>query len=194
MIVQITGILINKTIQEIIVDANGIGYLCNISNNTYNNLPDIGKVVTILTHLNISENKHSLYGFYSNQERNLFKMLIKVSGIGPKIGMQLLSSSDAKQFETMIINSDVIMLSTLPGIGPKTAKRLIVELKDKFTIVAKDDIPSDDIPNNHRDAHQALINLGYHSKNIEKIIIEITQLNIDISVEDLIKECLKELR
>jgi len=194
MIVQITGILINNTIQEIIVDANGIGYLCNISNNTYNNLPDIGKVVTILTHLNISENKHSLYGFYSNQERNLFKMLIKVSGIGPKIGMQLLSSSDAKQFETMIINSDVTMLSTLPGIGPKTAKRLIIELKDKFTIVEKDDIPSDDLPNNHRDAHQALINLGYHSKNIEKIIIETTQLNIDISVEDLIKECLKELR
>jgi len=194
MIVQITGILINKTIQEIIIEANGIGYLCNISNKTYNHLPDIGKVVTILTHLNISENKHSLYGFYSNQERNLFKMLIKVSGIGPKIGMQLLSSSDAKQFETMIINSDVTMLSTLPGIGPKTAKRLIIELKDKFTIVEKDDIPSDDLPNNYRDAHQALINLGYHSKDIEKIIIEITQLNIDISVEDLIKECLKELR
>ena len=194
MIVQITGILINKTIEEIIIDANGIGYLCNISSNTYNNLPDIGKVFTILTYLNISENKHSLYGFYSNQERNLFKMLIKVSGIGPKIGMQLLSNADAKKFEIMIINSDVTMLSTLPGIGPKTAKRLIIELKDKFTIVEKDDIPSDDMPNSHRDAHKALINLGYNSKSIEKIIIEITQSNIDISVENLIKECLKELR
>ena len=194
MIVQITGILINKKIEEIIIDANGIGYLCSISNNTYNELPDIGKIFTILTYLNISENKHSLYGFYSNQERNLFKMLIKVSGIGPKIGMQLLSNADSKKFEKMIINSDVTMLSTLPGIGPKTAKRLIIELKDKFTKVEKDDIPSDEMPNSYRDAHQALISLGYHSKSIEKIIIEITQSNIDISVEDLIKECLKELR
>ena len=135
MIVQITGILINKKIEEIIIDANGIGYLCSISNNTYNELPDIGKMFTILTYLNISENKHSLYGFCSNQERNLFKMLIKVSGIGPKIGMQLLSNADSKKFEKMIINSDVTMLSTLPGIGPKTAKRLIIELKDKFTKV-----------------------------------------------------------
>ena len=194
MIVQITGILINKKIEEIIIDANGIGYLCSISNNTYNELPDIGKIFTILTYLNVSENKHSLYGFYSNQERNLFKMLIKVSGIGPKIGMQLLSNADSKKFEKMIINSDVTMLSTLPGIGPKTAKRLIIELKDKFTKVEKNEIPSDEMPNSYHDAHQALINLGYHSKSIEKIIIEITQSNIDISVEDLIKECLKELR
>ena len=194
MIVQLTGILINKTTEELIVDVNGIGYLCSISNNTYDNLPDNGKVFTILTHLNISENKHSLYGFHSQQERNLFKMLISVSGIGPKIGMQLLSSSDSKKFESMIINSDVTMLSTLPGIGPKTAKRLIIELKDKFTIVEKDDIPSDNLSNNHRDAYQALINLGYHSKHVEKIIIQISQSNSNISVENLIKECLKELR
>ena len=133
MIVQITGKLIYKNVNELIIDANGIGYSCNISTTTYNKLPDLNHTLTILTYLHILENKHSLYGFNDESERQLFCLLISVSGIGPKIAIQLLSKTDNKQMSQMIINGDVKMLSSLPGIGPKTAKRLIIELKDKFT-------------------------------------------------------------
>ena len=114
MIVHITGILKNKNIDEIIIEANGLGYLCHISNNTLNRLPSVGENIKILTFLHITENKHTLYGFYDIEERKLFKMLISVSGIGPKIGIQLLSNTNSDQFSNMIINSDVKMLSSLP--------------------------------------------------------------------------------
>ena len=127
-------------------------------------------------------------------ERKLFKMLISVSGIGPKIGIQLLSSTNASQFSSMIINSDVKMLSSLPGIGPKTAKRLIIELKDKFTISNNNDIPLDESINHHQDTYSALMQLGYNNRDIELAIHKITKNNQDINTEDLIKLCLKELR
>ena len=194
MIVQISGVLIKKNINEVVVESNGLGYLCFISNNTFNQLPNLGDSLTLLTFLHITENKHTLYGFNSEQERNLFKLLISVSGIGPKIGIQLLSSTSTSQFQTMIINDDVKMLSSLPGIGPKTAKRLIIELKEKFTLVDKNEIPTDDLSKQHYDAYHALISLGYHSKAIELSINKIVSSHSNINTEDLIKEALKELR
>ena len=194
MIVQISGTLIKKNINEVVIDANGLGYLCFISNNTFNQLPNLGDSVTLLTFLHITENKHALYGFYSDQERNLFQLLISVSGIGPKIGKQLLSSNNTSQFQTMIVNDDVKMLSSLPGIGPKTAKRLIIELKEKFTLVDKNEIPTDDISKQHYDAYHALISLGYHAQSIERSINKIVSSNSEIDTESLIKEALKDLR
>ena len=194
MIVHITGTLQSKDINELIIESNGLGYMCHISNNTFNQLPSIGGHLKILTFLHITENKHTLYGFFDNQERELFKMLISVSGIGPKIGIQLLSSTNTGQFTSMIINSDVKMLSSLPGIGPKTAKRLIIELKDKFTITNKHDIPLDESTHIHQDAYSALVQLGYNNNAIESAIHKITQDIQDIKTEDLIKLCLKELR
>ena len=194
MIVQISGTLIKKNINEVVIDSNGLGYLCFISNTTFNQLPNLGDSATLLTYLHITENKHALYGFYSDQERNLFQLLISVSGIGPKIGIQLLSSTNASQFQTMIINDDVKMLSSLPGIGPKTAKRLIIELKEKFTLVDKNEIPTDDFSKQHYDAYHALISLGYHSKSIETSINKIVASNAEIRTEDLIKQALKELK
>ena len=122
MIVQITGILKSKNINELIIEANGIGYLCNISTTTFNQLPQLEESMTILTFLHIMENKHTLYGFIDNDERQLFNLLISVSGIGPKIAIQLLSKTDNKQMSNMIISGDVKMLSSLPGIGPKLPK------------------------------------------------------------------------
>lgn len=194
MIVQISGILIKKNIDELIIEANGIGYLCFISNNTFSQLPNIGHSLTLLTFLHITENKHTLYGFHNESERGLFKLLISVSGIGPKIGIQLLSSTSVAQFQTMVINDDVKMLSSLPGIGPKTAKRLIIELKEKFTLVDKNEIPTDDFSKQHYDAYHALISLGYHSKSIETSINKIVASNSEIGTEDLIKQALKELK
>ena len=194
MIVHITGALKSKDINALVIESNGIGYMCHISNNTFNQLPEINKNFKILTYLHITENKHTLYGFFDIQERELFKMLISVSGIGPKIGIQLLSSTNTEHFSAMIINSDVKMLSSLPGIGPKTAQRLIIELKDKFTITTSHDIPVDKSINNHQDAYSALIQLGYNNRNIESAIYKITKDIKDIKTEELIKLCLKELR
>ncbi len=194
MIVQISGTLIKKDINTAIIEANGLGYLCFISNNTFNQLPNLGDSLTLLTFLHITENKHTLYGFHSEPERNLFTLLISVTGIGPKIGIQLLSSTSTSQFQTMIVNDDVKMLSSLPGIGPKTAKRLIIELKEKFTLVDKNEIPTDDLSKQHYDAYHALISLGYHAKSIENSINKIVASDPKINTENLIKEALQELR
>tara|TARA_B100001029_G_scaffold175499_1_gene177038 strand:- start:1383 stop:1970 length:588 start_codon:yes stop_codon:yes gene_type:complete len=195
MIVQITGILKSKNINELIIEANGIGYLCNISTTTFNQLPQLEESMTILTFLHIMENKHALYGFIDNDERQLFNLLISVSGIGPKIAIQLLSKTDNKQMSNMIISGDVKMLSSLPGIGPKTAQRLIVELKDKFTITDYDSIPIDDsLSKNQQDAYNALLTLGYKSNDIQNSIKNIIISNPNISAEELIKNCLKDLK
>lgn len=195
MIVQITGKLIYKNVNELIIDANGIGYSCSISTTTYNKLPDLNYTLTILTYLHILENKHSLYGFSDESERQLFCLLISVSGIGPKIAIQLLSKTDNKQMSQMIINGDVKMLSSLPGIGPKTAKRLIIELKDKFTLTNDDSIPVDNTMNkDHQDAYNALLTLGYKSIDIQKKINKHTTLKPEITTEELIKICLKDLK
>ena len=195
MIVQITGILKYKNVNEIVLDANGIGYSCNISTTTYNKLPDVNEKFTILTYLHIMENKHALYGFIDQSERQLFTLLISVSGIGPKIAIQLLSKTDNQKMSQMIINGDVKMLSSLPGIGPKTAKRLIIELKDKFTFATDDTIPDDNTySKSHQDAYNALITLGYKSIDIQEKIQNYVVSNPEITTEELIKFCLKDLK
>ena len=192
MIVQLTGILQYKNIDELIIDINGVGYLCYISNNTFNKLPNLGQQFTLLTFLHIMENKHTLYGFIAKEERELFTLLISVSGIGPKIGIQLLSKTDTQKMSNMIISSDVKMLSSLPGIGPKTAKRLIVELKDKFTFTIDNDLPLDStFSTDHKDAYNALLTLGYKSSDIDKVMQTILGDKPDMSTEELIKNCLK---
>ena len=195
MIVQITGILKSKSLNELIVDANGIGYLCNISTTTFNLLPEIENQFTILTYLHIMENKHTLYGFMEKEERQLFNLLISVSGIGPKIAIQLLSKTDNKQMSNMIVSGDVKMLSSLPGIGPKTAQRLIVELKDKFTFDNHETIPTDNsFSKNQQDAYNALLTLGYKSVEIQNKIQSLIKKNPNATTEELIKNCLKDLK
>lgn len=195
MIVQITGILKSKSINELIVDANGIGYLCNISTTTFNLLPEIENQFTILTYLHIMENKHTLYGFMEKEERQLFNLLISVSGIGPKIAIQLLSKTDNKKMSNMIVSGDVKMLSSLPGIGPKTAQRLIVELKDKFTFDNHETIPTDNsFSKNQQDAYNALLTLGYKSVDIQNKIQSLINKNPNATTEELIKNCLKDLK
>ena len=195
MIVQITGILKSKSINELIVDANGVGYSCNISTTTFNQLPEIENQFTILTYLHIMENKHTLYGFMEKEERQLFNLLISVSGIGPKIAIQLLSKTDNKKMSNMIVSGDVKMLSSLPGIGPKTAQRLIVELKDKFTFDNHETIPTDNsFSKNQQDAYNALLTLGYKSVDIQNKIQSLINKNPNATTEELIKNCLKDLK
>ena len=196
MIVNLTGILINKSPSEIIVDVNGVGYLCYISNNTYDNLPILNKKVSLLIYHQISENSQSLYGFSDKTEKEIFLMLIGISGIGPKTGINLLSSVSAQEFKRRLIAGEVEMLSTLPGIGPKTARRIIVELKDKFVNYSNNELPIESNYNNelYQDAYNALKSLGFTHNEINKCLGKLINEENDFNTQDLIKESLKLLK
>ena len=196
MIANLTGILISKSPSEIIIDVNGIGYLCHISNNTYDSLPDLDKEVSILIYHQISENNQSLYAFSEKTEKEIFLMLISVSGIGPKTGINLLSSVSAEEFKRRLIAGEVEMLSALPGIGPKTARRIIVELKDKFISCSIDDLPIENNQNNeaYKDTYNALKSLGFNHNEINKCLSKLINENDNLKTQELIKESLKLLQ
>ena len=196
MIVNLTGILMDKSPSEIIVDVNGVGYLCYISNNTYDDLPNLNKKVSLTIYHQISENSQSLYGFSDKAEKEMFLMLIGVSGIGPKTGINLLSSVSAQEFKRRLIAGEVEMLSALPGIGPKTARRIIVELKDKFVNYSSNDMPIENSLNNelYKDTYNALKSLGFNHNEINKCLGKLIDKKNDFNTQDLIKESLKLLK
>ena len=191
MIVHVSGKLVYKEPTSAIIDVNGLGYKIYISLNSYNELPNISEKVNLLTHYNISEKGHDLFGFIDSAEKKIFEMLISVSGIGPKIAINMLSVVNPNDFRERLISGEVKKLTSLPGIGPKTAKRLIVELKDKFVDSDNEDLPIDDHSDLNNDALSALKNLGFRDKDIRKIL---NKLDPKLSTEDKIKKSLKELR
>ena len=195
MIVSIRGKILKKTPTEIIIDVKGLGYLCFITINTYDKLGQVGEEVSLLTYFQVSENSNALFAFHDKNEKDLFEMLLSVSGIGPKIAINLLSAVTPDEFKKRLIAGEVAMLTTLPGIGPKTARRIIVELKDKFVDISKEDLPKEgDITGASSDAYDALLALGFREKDIRGSILKITSEHQNISTEDLIKQTLSELR
>ena len=193
MIEFIEGILYNKCQDNVVVNVNGVGYRINISINSYSLLPDKDNKVHILTYFNVSENSQELYGFMEKAERELFIMLISVSGIGPKTALGMLSAVAPDEFKNRLIAGEVKMLTALPGIGPKTAKRIIIELKDKFIKTDEDSLPIED-NNSFSDAFYALKSLGYNSKMINAAINKVTMNNNNMNLEDIVKESLKVLK
>jgi holliday junction DNA helicase RuvA len=197
MIVSLNGKLIKKEPTSAIIDVSGVGYQCHISTNTYDSLPNPGEMVQILTYFHVTENNQELFGFYKETERDLFKMLISVSGIGPKTGISLVSAVSPDDFKRRLIAGEVAMLTSLPGIGPKTARRIIVELKDKFVKLAEDDLPieeSGEVIVSAKEAYDALVTLGFHPQSIRNILRDLTNENSKLSTEDLIKKALTKLR
>ena len=196
MIVSLKGILTNKTPSNVIIDVSGIGYLCFISNNTYDALPLEGKKVSLLIYHQISENSQSLYGFSDKVEKDMFLMLISVSGIGPKTGINLLSSVSPNEFKRRLVAGEVELLSALPGIGPKTARRIIVELKEKLISYSDNSMPIENSKNSetYQDAYNALKSLGFNLNEINKCLSELTDSNKEFNTPDLIKEALKALK
>ena len=196
MIVSIKGKLIRKIPDEIIIETGGLGYACFISNNTYDNLPKPGEEVSLLTHFHVTENSQQLFAFNEITEKELFLMLIGVSGIGPKTAIVLLSAVSPNEFKRRLIASEVTMLTALPGIGPKTARRIIVELKDKFVKLSKDELPLEesDVSPEVSDAYDALLALGFQMKDIRNSITTVQIQGEKLSTEELIKEALAELR
>tara|TARA_B100000315_G_scaffold235755_1_gene250928 strand:+ start:34 stop:624 length:591 start_codon:yes stop_codon:yes gene_type:complete len=196
MIVTIRGILTRKMPEEIVVETSGLGYACRISINTYDQLPKPGKEVSLLTYFHVMENSQALFAFANETERELFIMLIGVSGIGPKTAIVLLSAVSPDEFKRRLIAGEVNMLTALPGIGPKTARRIIVELKDKFVKISADDLPREDsdVKPEVSDAYDALLALGFQMKNIRNAIAKVRNGDKDLGAEELIKQALAELR
>ena len=196
MIVTIRGKLIQKNPAEIIIEAGNLGYVCRISNNTYDQLPLPGNEVSLLTYFHVTENNQSLFAFSDETERELFQMLIGVSGIGPKTAIILLSSVTPNEFKRRLIAGEVSMLTALPGIGPKTARRIIVELKDKFVKISADDLPREDEDKDPdiNDAYDALLALGFQIQDIRRAIGKIQNGNQDLGTEEIVKKALAQLQ
>ncbi|MBN1397434.1 MAG: Holliday junction branch migration protein RuvA [Bacteroidetes bacterium] len=197
MISSITGILKTKSPTEILVEVNGIGYTISIPLSTYEKLADPGTTVSLLTHFHVREDAMLLYGFYTEEERRLFRLLISVSGIGPKIAQSTLSGMNVEELKSHIIGGNVNALTAIPGVGRKTAERLIVELRDKAGKSANEQESatfSGTAGSAMRfEALQALTSLGYNQQIAEKAIRAVLNEagNSAISLEELIKLALR---
>jgi len=194
MIEFISGKLIRKYPNYAIIDNNGLGYRVNITLNTYNTLPELSENILLDTYFNVTENSQSLYGFKDKLEKDLFISLISVSGIGPKKAISILSTVNPAEFRKRLIAGEVKVLTDLPGIGPKTAKLIIIELKDKFTPGSDEELPLESVNFDRSDAYQALTSLGYKGKDIQSVINQIVSEDLEIDTKELIRKSLKKLR
>jgi len=193
MITQIRGKLVEKNPTDVVVDCNGVGYLLHISLNTFSKLPE-DEAVLLYTHLSIKEDAHTLYGFISKIEREVFKLLISVSGVGPSIARTMCSSMTSDEIQNAIASGNVAVIQSVKGIGAKTAQRVIVDLKDKILKTFDIDQVSVSASNTNKDeALSALEVLGFHKKQADKVVSKIMTENPDASVENLIKLALKNL-
>ena len=193
MIIHIRGKLVEKNPNNVIVECNGIGYMLPISLQTFSNIPD-EENIKLHTHLIIREDAHILYGFWELLEREIFKLLISVSGVGPSTAITMLSSMNTNEIQHAIASEDVEKIKSVKGIGIKTAQRVIVDLQDK--ILKTYDLSEElSIPNNtiKNEALSALEVLGFTRKKVDKIIQVILQDSPNIKLEELIKRGLKNL-
>ncbi|AWG20349.1 Holliday junction branch migration protein RuvA [Flavobacterium faecale] len=193
MIAHLQGKLVEKTPTDVVIDCGGVGYHVNISLHTYSLLPTTD-FIKLFTYLQIKEDSHTLFGFVEKSEREIFKLLISVSGIGANIARQMLSSMDPKQIINAIASGDVATIQSIKGIGIKTAQRVILDLKEKMLKLYDIDEVSISQSNTNRDeALSALEVLGFVRKASEKIIEKIVKEDPDASVETIIKKALKNL-
>ena len=198
LINSINGVLFSKSPTEAIIDIGGIRFKLHITVATYEVLPKKGDSVDILTHLHVKEDILDLYGFKDGDERELFFNLNLISGIGPRSAMNILSGTNPMEFKSRIIDGDVKSLTVIPGIGAKTAKRIIVELKEKFEtdVIDKNDLGLVDNGDNKliKDAANALQSLGYKSNQVNKILKDL-ELSGELSggLEEIIRKALAKI-
>ena len=193
MIAHIQGKLIEKNPTEVVIDCNGLGYQVNISLHTYSLLPNTD-FVKLFTHLLVKEDSHSLYGFVEKSEREIFKLLISVSGIGANIARTMLSSIEPKQIINAIASGDVGTVQSIKGIGAKTAQRAILDLKEKvLKLYDIEEVSLSQSNTNKDEALSALEVLGFVRKSSEKVVEKIVAAMPDATVETIIKQALKNL-
>ena len=198
MIVSLRGKLVKISEKLLVIDTNGVGYRCYITLQTYGKyLNSTDEEISISTHYHVTDSAHTLFAFVDQLEKDIFLLLIGVSGIGPKTAIQMLSAINATELKNRIASGEVDLLTAVPGIGAKTAKRIIIELKEKFnTVSSKFDMPieGNDSDPRFKDAYDALIILGYKSAETKMIISNIIDKDNSIKTEEIIKKALKKER
>jgi len=193
MIAHLQGKLVEKTPTDVVIDCNGVGYQVHISLHTYSLLPQ-SETIRLFTYLQIKEDAHTLFGFVEKSEREIFKMLLSVSGIGAGIARTMLSSLEPKQIIQALAVGDVAAIQSIKGIGAKTAQRAILDLKDKVLKLYDLDEVSIIASNTNKDeALSALEVLGFNKKLADKVLEKLAAAQPDASVESLIKQALKNL-
>ena len=197
MIESIYGKIEKKEPNRLFINANNFVFSLSICIREYEKLPSVGTDITILTYLNVREDLMELYGFIDKERRDLFINLISVSGIGPRTAINLLSNASVSTFKENIVNEDVKALSLIPGIGPKTAQRIILDIKEKIVVTGStnQDIDSSKLNFNLDDIYTALSSLGYKKPQIDKEIKKLNQDgNLEGNIEDVIKKILSIIR
>ncbi len=198
MIGMITGTLIEKQPPSLVIACQGLGYEIEASMNTFYQLPEAGREITLYTHFVVREDAQLLFGFYERQERDMFRILIKTSGVGPKLAITILSSITPKEFVHYVMNNDTASLVKLPGVGKKTAERLIVEMRDRLKDWAEEgDVTTstlvvEDRPSPNRimqEAQSALVALGYKPAEATRAISHVFEEGL--GCEDIIRLALK---
>jgi len=193
MITHIQGRIIEKNPTNIVIDCSGVGYYINISLHTFSQLPS-EEQVKLYTHLQVREDSHTLYGFSSIVEREIFRLLISVSGVGANIARTMLSSLSPEQVMEAIAHNDLVTIQSVKGIGSKTAQRVVLDLKDKILkVYGLDDVSPLSSNTNKNEALSALETLGFARKQAEKVCNTIVKQDPEASVETIIKLALKKL-
>jgi Holliday junction DNA helicase RuvA len=190
MIGRLNGTLLEKTPPLVLIDCNGVGYECEVPMSTFYNLPVVGEKVVMLTHFVVREDAQLLYGFGTSQERATFRQLLKVNGIGAKSALSILSGLSIDELVQAVALQETTMLTRVPGVGKKTAERLLLELKDKFTIDGVAAMNSSQPKSASSDVLNALLALGYNER---EAVSAVKLLDKEVSVTDGIKQALKLL-
>ena len=195
MISYLKGKLVNKSPTEIIIEVNNVGYRLGVSLATFERLSNVGKDIKIFTHTYVREDALKLYGFATKEERQIFLLLINVKGIGPKLALTILSGVSPDRLKAAIVNEDIGLLTTIAGVGKKTAQRLIVEIKEPLsTILPEGGILGKEDYVLRNEAVNALVTLGYKRnqsmKAVDRVLPELAK---DITLEELIKKSLERI-
>jgi len=199
MIAHLRGSLQSKSPRYLILDVNGVGYEVTVPLTTFYELPDLGNTVSFHIHTHVRENALQLYGFRSPQEKELFVRLMGVNGIGPRLAINILSGISAGELVATVRQEDVARLTVIPGVGRKTAERIIVELRDKLAgldITGESDLaaPQQTSTAILDDALSALLNLGYKRAMAQRAIEQACKLlQMNITLESVLQECLRSL-
>lgn len=196
MIATLSGRLKRKAADYLVVEVCGVGYQVQAPLSTYCNLPEAGEEVTLQIHTHVREDALSLFGFLTETEKEMFLLLMGVSGIGPRLALAILSSLSVADISSALQSSDDSKLCTIPGIGKKTAARMVLELKDKIKLQRPDNVSDERVPagtERNADAVSALVNLGYKKPLAEEAVRKITADSPGNRLETVIREALREL-